>query len=302
MQLPTHNFNFTSEELNNFLKMAGSVAIGVLTLFLLVKTINEIKTYSTIGENPLNSVQNVISVTGKSDMDVKPDITSFSWSVESDGKTIDAAQSKAATINNKAIEFVKSKGIKEADIKTLSLNTYPKYETTYKGCVVPKPADTGASSEGSIGSPMISVTSYNGAPCNSESVISGYTTSLSVQVKVRDINKNEKLVSELVGGLGSIGVKASTPTNTIDDIETFKRVVRNEAIIKARQEAEVLARALGVKLVRITSFNENSGGGYPYAMDYMSARPAMMEKSVAPELPTGTNNISSEVNITYQIK
>ena len=42
-----------------------------------------------MGENPLNSVQNVISVTGKSDMDVKPDVTTFSWSVESDGKTID---------------------------------------------------------------------------------------------------------------------------------------------------------------------------------------------------------------------
>lgn len=277
--------------------MAGSVAIGVLTLFLLVKTINEIKTYSTIGDNPLNSVQNVISVTGKSDMDVTPDVTVFSWSVESDGKTINDAQSNAATINNKAIEFVKSKGVKKADIKTLGLNTYPKYETSYKGCVVPK-----SISPSSAVAPMISaVVGYDGGPCNSESVISGYTTSLSVQVKVRDINKNEKLVSELIGGLGSIGVKASTPTNTIDDIEAFKRVVRNEAIIKARQEAEILARALGVKLVKITSFNE-SNGGYPYAMDYMSARPAMMEKSVAPELPTGTNNVSSEVNITYQIK
>lgn len=298
MNPSTHHFNFTSEELNNFLKIAGSIAIGVLTLFLLVKTINEIKTYSTIGENPLNSVQNVISVTGKSDMDVKPDVTTFSWSVESDGKTIDEAQSKAATINNKAIEFVKSKGIKEADIKTLGLNTYPKYETSYKGCVVPR--SSGASSEGSVSSIAAMPTIM--PPCNSESVISGYTTSLSVQVKVRDINKNEKLVSELVGGLGSIGVKASTPINTIDDIEAFKRVVRNEAIIKARQEAEVLAKALGVKLVKITSFNENNGGGYPYAMDYMSARPVMEKASVAPELPTGTNKVSSEVTITYQIK
>ncbi len=299
-----HHFNFTSEELNNFIKIAGSVAIGVLTLFLLVKTINEVKTYSTIGENPLNSVQNVISVTGKSDMDVKPDVTTFSWSVESDGKTIDEAQSKAATINNKAIEFVKGKGIKEADIKTLGLNTYPKYETSYKGCVVPRSGGAGVSSgsaDGAVSSMSVAMPTIM-PPCNSESIISGYTTSLSVQVKVRDINKNEKLVSELVGGLGSIGVKASTPSNTIDDIEAYKRVVRNEAIIKARQEAEMLAKALGVKLVKITSFNENGGGGYPYAMDYVSARPMMEKASVAPDLPTGTNKVTSEVTITYQIK
>ncbi len=301
MNPSTHHFNFTSEELNNFLKIAGSVAIGVLTLFLLVKTINEVKTYSTIGENPLNSVQNVISVTGKSDMDVKPDVTTFSWSVESDGKTIDEAQSKAATINNKAIEFIKGKGIKEADIKTLGLNTYPKYETSYKGCVTPRSGATSGSSDGSVSSMVVAMPTIM-PPCNSESVISGYTTSLSVQVKVREINKNEKLVGELVGGLGSIGVKASTPINTIDDIEAFKRVVRNEAIIKARQEAEVLAKALGVKLVKITSFNENGGGGYPYAMDYVSARPMMEKASVAPELPTGTNKVSSEVTITYEIK
>jgi uncharacterized protein YggE len=236
-------------------------------------------------------------------MDVKPDVTTFSWSVESDGKTIDEAQSKAATINNKAIEFVKGKGVKEADIKTLGLNTYPKYETSYKGCVTPRSSGAGVSSgsvDGTVSS-MVSMPTIM-PPCNSESVISGYTTSLSVQVKVREINKNEKLVSELIGGLGSIGVKASTPTNTIDDIEAFKRVVRNEAIIKARQEAEVLAKALGVKLVKITSFNENGGGGYPYAMDYVSARPMMEKASVAPDLPTGTNKVSSEVTITYQIK
>lgn len=291
-----HHFNFTSEQLSNFLKIAGSIAIGVLTLFLLVKTMNEVKTYSTIGENP-NGIQNVITVTGKSDMDVKPDVTTFSWSVDADGKTIEEAQSKAAAINNKAIAFVKEKGVKEADIKTISLNTYPKYETSYKGCVTPKTP----MSEPAVYAPT-SVSSIM-PPCTTDSVISGYTTSISVQVKVRDINKNEKLVSELVGGLATVGVKVSTPTNTIDDIEAFKRVVRNEAIIKARQEAEVLARALGVKLVKITSFNESGMGGYyPYAMDMMSARPAMAEKAIAPELPTGTNKVSSEVTITYQIK
>ena len=140
-------------------------------------------------------------------------------------------------------------------------------------------------------------------PCNTESVISGYTTSQSVQVKVRDINKNQQIAGELVAGLATVGVKVSTPSNTIDDIDSYKKVVREEAILKARQDAEALAKSLGVKLVRITSFTENGGGYYPYAMDSMvSARPTMEKAAVVPDLPTGTNKVSSEVTLTYQIK
>lgn len=284
-----HHFNFTSEELNNFLKIAASICVGVLTLLLFVMTINEVKTYSTIGET--ESIQNIITVTGKSEMDVKPDVTTFTWSVEADGKTIDQAQSNAAEINNKAIALAKEKGVKEADIKTLSLNTYPKYETNYKNCT----RGTGVTAVAPAIYPPI-------PPCSGESVISGYTTSISIEVKVRNIDKNQKIVSDLIGSLATVGVKPSTPSNTIDNVDAYKAKVREEAIIKARLEAERLAKALGVKLVKITGFTEGNGGYYPYAAaDYMSARP-MMEKSVSPDLPTGTNKVSSEVTITYQIK
>jgi uncharacterized protein YggE len=298
MNPSTHHFNFTSEELNNFLKIAGAVALGVLTLFLLVKTINEVKVYSTIGDNP-NGMQNVISVTGKSDMEVMPDVTVFSWSIEADGKTSQESESKSATINNKAIAFAKEKGIPEADIKTTGLNTYAKYGSSYKNCIVPVPAKGGAAGTDAA---MVSSPAMYPYPCNPDSVVTGYTTSQSVQVKVRDVNKNKELVEQLVAGLTTTGVRVSTPTSSIDDVDVYKRLVRNEAIVKARQEAEVLAQSLGVKLVRIASFNENGGGYYPYAMDSMSARPAMNKAEVIPDLPTGTNNVSAEVTITYEIR
>ncbi len=310
MNLSNSHFNFTDEELNICLKIAGIVVIGILTLFLLVKTVNEVKMYSTIGD-PQSQVQNVISVSGKSDMEVKPDVTTFSWSVEAEGKTIEEAQSKSATINNKAIAFVKEKGIKDADIKSISLDTYPTYETTYTKCVVPSGGiveyreNTSAVQTISAIAPTSGVSSSSiYPPCsNTKSVISGYITNQSVQVKVRDIDKNQKLVGELVAGLASVGVKVSTPQNSIDDINAYKKAVRAEAIFNARKEAEVLAKSLGVKLVRIVSFNENGGGGYMYAMDSVAPTRSFSEKTaVIPDLPTGTNNVASEVTITYQIK
>ncbi len=289
------HFNYTPEQQNAFLKGAGAICLTVLTLLLIVKTMTEVKIFATTDANK-NGIQNVISVSGKSEMDVKPDLTVLTFSSEGTGKTAEDAQDKSAEMNNKAIAFVKEKGIKEADIKTDSYNTYPRYEQSYKNC----PGITSASGVSSV-RPAIEPAIY--PPCTSGSVITGYTTNQSVTVKIRDIDKNPKLASEIVAGLGQIGVTASLQGSTIDNIEEYKKVVRDEAIIKARREAERLAKALGVKLVKITSFNENGMGGYPYAMDYISARPAMAEKAaIAPEMPTGTNKVTSEVTITYEIR
>lgn len=300
-------FKYSPEQISKLIKMVGAACLGMLTLFLLVKTINEIKTYSTIGEFGANGVQNTISVNGTSDMDVQPDVTVFTWNVDADGKTVAEAQSKAADINNKAIAYVKEKGIKEADIKTLSLNTSPRYENSYKNCPVYNASGVSAVAP-AAGTAVSSMVAPAGptivAPCNGNSVIVGYTTSISIQVKVRDIDRDTTKTSELVGGLAPLGVKVSNPVSTVDDMDGYKQKVRDEAISKAREQAEKLAGALGVKLVRVTSFYDNSGNPYPMAMDYaVSARAGAMEaKATVPDLPTGTNKITANVTITYQIR
>lgn len=302
----THHFNFSSEQLNNFLKGAGIICVGMLTLFLLVKTVNEAKTYSTIGSDSAvgqAGMQNTISVTGQSEMFVRPDVTTFTWTVTADGNTSDESQSKAAEIEKKALEFLKSKGIKEADMKTTGYYTYANYGTKVAPCENPQSAKASAvrtmypaiaPEPASIATPV--------APCSvSSQVTSGYTTTESVEVKVRDIKDDAKKVGNLVSGVAAFGVTTSTPVSTVDKPEIFKQKVRDEAILKARQQAEVLAKALGVKLVRITSFNENS---YPYPMygGAMMDTRAMKAESVSPELPAGTNKITSDVSITYQIR
>lgn len=282
---PNGKFNFSSEQLNNSLRAVGIFCIGLLSLFLLVKTVNEIKTYSTIGE-PATAYQNAITVSGKSEMMIKPDVTVLSITIDESANTIEEAQSKAATKEKRAIAFAKEKGIKADDIKTTYYYTSTKYETASTPCPMPK-------------TPTVSYVAY---PCGSKTIEAGYQTTETVEFRIRDITAHPEKAGELVAGLGSMGVKPSNPVSTVDNPEAFKRQVRAEAIAKARKEAEVLARDLGVKLVKITSFAENGGAGYPvpmYAMDSISAR---SEKAVAPELPTGTDKITSEVTITYQIR
>ncbi len=292
------HINLSSEELSSFLKGAGIICIGLLSLFILVKTVNEIKTYTTIGSTP--ETQNVISVTGKSEMFIKPDITTFSWTVDGEGRTVEAAQTAASEKGNKAIAFLKEKGIKEADIKTTNYYTSTKYDTQVRPCAVSRPAspaideapDTAVSS-----APMI-------APCsNTDQVAVGYTVQQTVEVKVRNVNDYPNLTSELVAGLGSIGAKVSNPYSTVDNPDKYQQKVRQEAIVKARNEAEALAKSLGVKLVKVVGYSDNSYPAYPMYDMAMSARgSAGNMASPAPSLPTGTNKISADVMVTYQIR
>lgn len=288
----THHFNFTTEQLNNFLRVVGVICVGVLTLFVLVKTINEVKTYSTIGEDMSVAAQyGSISVTGKSEIFVKPDITTFTVTINSDGTTSEESTSKAAVIEKSVLTYLKGKGVKENDIKTTYYYTTEKYGTKYQPC--PK-----------VGRPLPAVSGGIVAPepCGiTESVATGFQTTQTLDVKIRDIKDDAQKVGELVAGVSAVGAQASNPMSTIDNPEELQKKVREEAITKARHEAEILAKQLGVKLVRVTGFNEGGTGGFYPAYDMMSAR-VKSEAAVSPELPTGTNKVSSEVTLTYLIK
>ncbi len=102
--------------------------------------------------------------------------------------------------------------------------------------------------------------------------------------------------------LGSTGVSnLNGPNFAVDNEDGLKAQARKEAIDDAKSKAEVLAKDLGVSLVKIVSFSD-SNAGYPimYAnsakMDAVAAAPAPAE------LPKGENTISSDVTITYEIR
>src|SRR3989338_6144941 len=100
-------------------------------------------------------------------------------------------------------------------------------------------------------------TEYSCPPRPGKSVISGYEASESITVKVRNTDD----VGTIMQGLGTIGVSnLSGPNFSIDDEDALKAEARKKAIDDAREKAKILAKDLGVRLGRISSFSE--GGGY----------------------------------------
>ncbi len=262
----------------------GVLAVVILlAVFLAIKSLSELKESSYIGKGVYPA--NVISVSGTGEVLTVPDVASFSFSVTEEGKTAGDAQSKATQKMNAIIDAVKAMGIDEKDIKTISYNSYPKYEYSSSVC------------------PAYS-TREGGAPVYcppGKQVLTGYEVSQSILVKVRETDKAGEVLTK-VGGLGASNI--SGLDFVVDDLDAVQAEARDKAIADAKEKAKVLAKSLGVKLVRIVSFNE--GGNYPimYGMGGMEKSMAMdaTMSSVPPQLPTGENKTVSNVTITYEVR
>lgn len=300
------------------MKITGLMLLAILCLFTFVKTINEVKTYNTIGEPYPN--QNQITVNGHAEVAVKRDTSKLSFSSQGEGKTASDAQTKAAEANNKAIAFLKSKGVPEADITTQSFNTYPKYDQKVKPCVISTPdapvsARASSDSEHPTGANFAAGMTASApaakpavapiAPCNSyESVISGYQTTQTIDIIIRGVDKNPSLTSEIIDGLGVAGVQVGSLQIGIDDTKELKNQARLEAIVNARMEAQKVAKSLGVRLGKVTSYYDNNMYGDPaMEMDMRaSAAYAPGAKTVAPMVPTGETKIEADVSVTFEIR
>lgn len=251
-------------------KRAATLALVLLSLFLFAKTINEFKLSSVVGKDI--PPQAAINVSGKGEIVQRPDIATFYFSVTEESLVIATAQDKAAKTINSLLDFLKKNKVEDKDIQTTGYNIYPRYEYYGTSSIYPYP--------------------------QGKQTLAAYVVSQSITVKVRNISDAGKLLS----GLGELGVTdVSGLTFGFDKADDLRKEARREAIKDAENQAEILAKDLGVKLVRIISYSEN-GYGYP-RYEMMSAAPlGKGGGSVAPEIPTGEQKITLQVNITYEIR
>jgi hypothetical protein len=167
---------------------------------------------------------------------------------------------------NAVISFLKEEGVDDKDIKTTGFNINPRYEWN---------SDTGIRT------------------------LAGYEVSQTVNVKIRDLTKTGKIISESVSkGANDV----SNLSFIVDDDEQLKEDVKNLAIEDAKKKAKSLEKSLGIRLNKIVNFSESSYAPYP-SYDYGYG--ATMEKavsSIAPTIATGQNKLTSTVTITYSVK
>ena len=253
----------------------AAIALILLSAFLLVKVISDLKRLPTVGHEVYP--QSTLMASGQGEAFAIPDIATLSFSVTEAGESVEAAQGLLDEKVSKALQIVKDVGVAEKDTKTTSYNVYPKYEWEQVVCIT--------------------------YPCpQGKNKLVGYEVSQSVSVKVREVKKAGDLVSKI----GTVNVSNISGVEfTVDDREKYVAEARKEAIAKAKEEAKLLAKQLGVRLGKMLYYNDNNGYPTPYYAEGLGGGGDMKVMSAAParaDLPEGETKITANVTITYEIK
>ena len=249
-------------EIHKKKKFIFTIFFVLLTIFMGVMIVNEIKKGKYIGQD----VQNTISFSATGKVFAQPDLVLTTFSVITEEKTVAQSLTENSASMNNVIEFMKSQGIEDKDLKTTVFSIYPRYEW-HK-----------------------SELSYNP---QGERVLVGYTVRQSLEVKIRDMEK----IGILIEGATDAGAnEVGNLQFTFDNEDELKAQARELAIDEAKTKAKKLASQLGVKLGRITNFQENL-----ISPIFYDVKEAYGLGGAAPEIETGENLIQSTVIITYEI-
>ena len=247
----------------------GRIVLVILALFLAVQAVVAVK---SLGKPDMG--YNSITVTGEGEVVSIPDVANFSFAISANAKTVSEAQTQVTEKMDAVLAALKDQGIEDKDIKTTNYSVYPKYVYTAGIC-------------GPTYCPP------------SQQTLDGYTATHNVTVKVR---KTE----EVGNALSAVGDKGATDISSVsfttDDPDQLTEEARAKAIADARAKAKRLAKDLGVRLVRVVSFYENSGPRPYMEMAYGMGGDGAVKAQSAPTLPTGENKTAVSVNLTYEIR
>lgn len=251
---------------------AKDSALKALSLFLLVASLVGLVWGWSIYKKSVNSVAtNTMAVSAEGEVVVKPDLAIINFSVVTQGQYPSSVQKINDEKMSIVIQYLKDSGVEEKDIKTTVYSLSPQYD--YSWC------------------------NNSGSDIYCPAKIVSYILSQGVEVKLRDLTK----VGEIMGNLPDKGAnEISSISFTVDDLDAPKIEARKKAIEKANVKALSIAEAAGVRLGRITNIVE--GTSYvPYPSYATKAMESGLGGGSSP-IQTGSNEITVDVTITYEIK
>ena len=270
-----------TEKMNAFIKNGawtmGAIAMAIIAYSGMVYA----RAYS---ESIQPSSFRSFSVSGEGKVTAIPDVAEFSFGVITQGgKNIAEAQKQNTGKMNTLVDFIKSQGVKDEDIKTQQFSIEPRYQ--YYDC----------------SSRMILSSAVAPTPCPPPDIV-GYTITQSALVKVRDFDK----IGAIMGELSQKGANSVSQLSfTIDDKTRIESEAREEAIKQAQDKARSIATTGDFKIGKLLSITENfyqpvpmyrdAVGGYGKAVS-MEAAP------VAPSIEPGSQEVSITVYLNYEIR
>ena len=192
-----------------------------------------------------------------------PDVAIISAGVVTRAPTAAAAIQENATRMERVLAALKRAGIAERDVQTSSINLNPEYRYAE----------------------------------NQPPQLIAYQASNQVSIRFRDIRNSGRILDALVAeGANQI----NGPTLTIDKPEEATDEARVEALSVGRARADLYARALGKRVVRLVAVSET--GGYaappPMPVQLMEARVGRASSKIVP----GEQAIQVNLTMVFELQ
>jgi uncharacterized protein len=193
-----------------------------------------------------------------------PDVAIISAGVVSRSATATAALQDTADKMQKMIAALKRAGVESRDVQTSNVSLNPEYRY----------------------------------PENQAPQLVGYTASNSVTIRFRDIRNSGKILDVLVGQ-GSNQI--SGPNLVVDKPEAALDEARTKAIAEGRARADLYARSLGMRVVRVVSVNESGGYYAPPPAPPPAPMMARME-AASTKIEPGEQKLQVNLAMTFELQ
>ncbi|WP_341633206.1 SIMPL domain-containing protein [Sphingomonas agri] len=202
-----------------------------------------------------------LDVTATGEVMRVPDVAVISAGVVARSATAAGAIQDTANRMNQVLGALKRAGVDEKDIQTSNVSLNPEYRY----------------------------------PENQAPQLVGYTATNNVTVRFRDIRASGKILDALVAqGANQI----NGPTLVVDKPQAALDEARVKAIAAARGRAELYARSLGLRIVRVVAISEQSEYPSQPMPVLMGARMASAETKIEP----GQQKLQVSVAMTFELQ
>lgn len=193
-----------------------------------------------------------------------PDVAVISTGVVTRSTTASGAIQDAANRMERVRAALKRAGVADKDIQTSAINLNPEYR--YENNQPPQ--------------------------------LVGYSATNQLTVRFRDIRNSGKILDALVSeGANQI----NGPTLVIDQPEAALDEARARAVASGRARAELYARSLGLRIVRIVSVSE-SGGSYPVPPPMPMYARAEMAQAADTKIDPGVQKLQVNLAMVFELQ
>jgi uncharacterized protein len=192
-----------------------------------------------------------------------PDVAVISAGVVSRSATASAALQDTADRMQRVLAALKRAGVEDRDIQTSTVSLNPEYRY----------------------------------PQDQAPQLVGYTASNSVTIRFRDIRNSGKILDALVSqGANQI----NGPNLIVDKPEAALDEARAKAITIGRARADLYARSLGMRVVRIVSINESGGYYIPPAPPPVPMMARM--EATSTKIEPGEQKLQVNLAMTFELQ